>query len=75
MTMASLSEDKRKQDLVQNLSNNKINPKRALFKTIKDSGGLRGAENVSSLPRNVRQVKKHKTSAGSYILCSIKRQQ
>ena len=46
-----------KQGLSQNLSENKTNPKRALFKTIGDSGGVCGAERASSLPRNVRQVK------------------
>ena len=53
-----------KQSLVQNLSESKINPKRALFKTIKDSGGVCGAESVSSLRRNVRQVKNIKHQLG-----------
>ena len=53
-----------KQCLVQNLTEEKTNPKRALFKTIKDSGGVCGAESVSSLPRNVRQVKKVKHQLG-----------
>jgi len=44
-----------KQCVVQNLSEKKTNPKRVLFKTIKDSGGVCGAESVSSVPRNVRQ--------------------
>ena len=59
-----------KQGLSQNLSENKTNPKSALFKTIKDSGGVCGAESASSLSRNVRQVKniKHQlklTSTGA----------
>ena len=53
-----------KQRLVQNLTGEKTNPKRALFKTIKDSGGVCGAESVSSLPRNVRQVKQVKHQLG-----------
>ena len=53
-----------KQCVVQNLSEKKTNPKRALFKTIKDSGGVCGAESVSSLPRNVRQVKNIKHQLG-----------
>ena len=53
-----------KQSLVQNLSENKTNPKRALFKTIKDSGGVCGAESASSLPRNVRQVNNLKHQLG-----------
>ena len=53
-----------KQRLAQNLTEEKANPKRALFKTIKDSGGVCGAESVSSLPRNVRQVKNVKHQLG-----------
>ena len=46
-----------KQGLVQNLSENKSNPKRALSKTIKNSGRVCGAETASSLPRNVKNIK------------------
>lgn len=46
-----------KQCLVQNLSEKIVNPKRARFKTIKDSSGVCGAESVSSLTRNVWQLK------------------
>lgn len=32
-------------------------PKRALFKTVKDVGGVLGAKNLGTLPRNERQMK------------------
>lgn len=53
-----------KQRLVQTLTEEETNPKRALFKTIKDSGGVCGVESVSSLPRNVRQAKNVKHQLG-----------
>ena len=53
-----------KQCLVQNLTDEKTNPKCALLKTMKDSGGVCGAESVGSLPRNVRQVKNVKHQLG-----------
>ena len=40
----------------ENLKSN-AGPKRALFRTVKDVGGVSGAENLGTLPRNERQLK------------------
>ena len=66
------TKESKKQGLVQNLSENKTNPKRALFKTIKCSGGVCGAESASSLPRNVRQVKNIKHQLGLTSSAALK---
>lgn len=53
-----------KSRLTQNISEGKNNPKKALFKTIKETGGVCAAESSSSLPRNVRQAKHIKQRLG-----------
>ena len=58
------TKERTKQHLVQNLTEEKTNPKIALFKTIKDRGGVCGAKSVNSLPSNVRQVKNVKHQLG-----------
>ena len=52
-----------KKQLVSNLCNGKAGPKRALFKTVRDVGGISEAASTSDLPQNSRQAYYEKTKS------------
>lgn len=56
-----------KAKLVGNVCNAKTGPKRALFNTVRDVGGVVEADGTSALPRNTRQAyyEKQKSTGGS----------